>query len=554
MASAHPLQSHLGWWIPVGSAPRAGTDAIRRALRRVNRPLYLVQTPDGPAAADSGQIQIGERIEPPLNGLSLLAYVPPLAPSSLGDRRFKARHGLRYAYVCGAMANGITSTAMVEAASRAGMIGYFGAAGLSPQQVEAAVETLQNALGNRPYGFNLIHSPNDPALETAIVDLYLRRGVSRISASAYLRLTPQLVRYRVTGIHRGPDGTIVCPNKVKAKVSRVEVASRFFSPPPEKMLSALVAQGQISTETAELAARIPMADDLTAEADSGGHTDNRPALALLPTMMHLRDRMMAAHGYQEPICVGLGGGIATPQATAAAFAMGAAYVLAGSVHQACIESGTTELVRHMLAEAGQADVVMAPAADMFEMGVKVQVLKRGTLFAVRAAKLYDCYRRYETWEAIPPKERSALEKDCFRADFEETWQQTAAFFARRDPRQLERAQRDPRHKMALVFRSYLGLSSKWPVRGMAERQLDFQVWCGPSMGAFNEWTTGTFLEKPENRDTATVAMNLLYGAAVVLRGVDLVRSGFAVDGDVTRIEPTPLSEIREMLGESETAG
>jgi hypothetical protein len=108
--------------------------------------------------------------------------------------------------------------------------------------------------------------------------------------------------------------------------------------------------------------------------------------------------------------------------------------------------------------------------------------------------------------------------------------------------------------MALVFRSYLGLSSKWPVRGMAERQLDFQVWCGPSMGAFNEWTTGTFLEKPENRDTATVAMNLLYGAAVVLRGVDLVRSGFAVDGDVTRIEPTPLSEIREMLGESETAG
>ena len=32
-----------------------------------------------------------------------------------------------------------------------------------------------------------------------------------------------------------------------------------------------------------------MARDLTAEADSGGHTDNRPALALLPTMIALKN-------------------------------------------------------------------------------------------------------------------------------------------------------------------------------------------------------------------------------------------------------------------------
>ena len=29
---------------------------------------------------------------------------------------------------------------------------------------------------------------------------------------------------------------------------------------------------------------------------------------------------------------------------------------------------------------------MAPAADMFEMGVKLQVLKRGTMFPMRAAQ------------------------------------------------------------------------------------------------------------------------------------------------------------------------
>ena len=59
--------------------------------------------------------------------------------------------------------------------------------------------------------------------------------------------------------------------------------------------------------------------------------------------------------------------------------MGAAYILTGSVNQSSVEAGTSETVRHMLADAGQADVTMAPAADMFDIGVKIQVLKRGTM-------------------------------------------------------------------------------------------------------------------------------------------------------------------------------
>ncbi len=37
------------------------------------------------------------------------------------------------------------------------------------------------------------------------------------------------------------------------------------------------------------------------------------------------------------------------------------------------------------------------------------------------------------------------------------------------------------------------------------------------MGAFNQWVKGTFLEKCENRKTITVAMNLMFGAAVATR-------------------------------------
>jgi trans-AT polyketide synthase, acyltransferase and oxidoreductase domains len=40
-------------------------------------------------------------------------------------------------------------------------------------------------------------------------------------------------------------------------------------------------------------------------------------------------------------CIGLAGGMGTPFAVAAAFVMGADYVLTGSVNQACVEAGTS---------------------------------------------------------------------------------------------------------------------------------------------------------------------------------------------------------------------
>ena len=113
---------------------------------------------------------------------------------------------------------------------------------------------------------------------------------------------------------------------------------------------------------------------------------------------------------------------------------------------------------------------MAPAADMFEMGVKVQVLKRGTMFAMRAAKLYELYRAYGSLAELPAAERDALEKNLFRASLEAIWEETRAFFRRRDPSQLDRAERDPKHRMALVFRWYLGQSSHWANAGEPSRR------------------------------------------------------------------------------------
>ncbi|MEK6643184.1 MAG: PfaD family polyunsaturated fatty acid/polyketide biosynthesis protein [Planctomycetota bacterium] len=525
----------MGWWTAEGEVPRTGDEAMREAVLDVARPIVAVGYQGRVAIAKGGRAVLGAREES--ESLPLLAYVPMMTPSQLGDAAFKRAHGLKYAYLAGAMANGIGSAEIVEAMSRAGCLGFFGSAGLSLERVEAAIERIQKTLGDAPYGFNLIHSPNEPALEAGVVDLYLRRHVRLVDASAYLDLTLPLVRYRVSGIHRAADGRVVCPNRVIAKVSRGEVARKFFSPPPEAMLSALVQSGDITAEQATLAATIPISTDMTVEADSGGHTDNRPLVTLLPSMMALRDEMQAKHHYAEPLRVGAAGGISTPAAVVAAFAMGAAFVMTGSVNQACVEAGTSLTVREMLAKAGPADVIMAPAADMFEMGVRVQVLKWGTMFAVRARKLYDLYRQYNRLDEIPSKDRAVLEKEYFRCTLEEAWAQTRAFFESRDAKQIERAEADPKHKMALVFRSYLGRSSDWANKGDATRKPDYQIWCGPAMGAFNEWAKGSFLESPANRTVTAVAMNLMQGACVLARANSLRGQGIEVGAVVGTYRP-----------------
>lgn len=512
-----------------GEADRA------RALRQLARPLVALAGEAGPSLALCTEpLALGSGGDGP----QVRGVVTPRRPESLGGGRFNGRMDTRFPYVAGAMANGIASVELVLAMARAGMLGVFGAAGLGVPEVERAGRVLLDECRGLPFGMNLIHSPYEPELERAVVDLYLRLGIRCVSASAYLDLTPAIVRYRVAGI--GPDG--VARNKVLAKISRVELARKFLAPPPSAILDGLVSNGELSPEQAARAASVPMADELIVEADSGGHTDNRPAVTLVPTMIGLRDRAMAETGHY--VGVGAAGGMATPQAVAAAFGMGADFVVTGSINQACQEAGTSPAVRELLAGAQQADITMAPAADMFEMGVKLQVLKRGTMFPMRAHKLYELYRAHGSLDEVAPADRASLERTIFRKPLAEVWQETEAFWRQRDPSQLERANRDPKHRMALVFRWYLGQSSRWANAGVADRKIDYQVWCGPAMGAFNEWTRGSHLQAPESRRAADVARNLLHGACVVARHESARAQGVSLaPADVS---PLPVPQLEEL--------
>jgi PfaD family protein len=506
-------------------------DLLKRAVETPRASVWLtVDAATGPVL-----VSVGDETPSAKNAFRL----PPVYPEWLGDRALLAEHPARFCYVVGEMARGITTPRMVIEAVRVGCLGFYGSAGLPLDEIRAGVREIKAALGpgDHAWGANLIHSPQEPGQEAAVVDLFLAEGVRRVSASAFMRLTPDVVRYTALGLERGKDGRIVRRNHIFAKVSRAEVAEPFMSPPPEKMLRELVAAGKITEAQAKLAAEVPVAAEITAESDSGGHTDNRPAAVLFSSLAAARARVAAKHGFDESdIRIGLAGGIATPAAVAAAFQMGAAYVLTGSVNQSAVESGLSEAGRELLAKAGPADVAMAPAADMFEQGVEVQVLKRGTLFAMRGKKLHGFYRSGASYETLSDADRKWID-DVLGEPFEAAWTATRSYIQRVNPAEAKRAEADGNKRLALVARRYLFQGAQWAREGEPGRAADYQIWCGPAMGAFNEWVAGTPLEPVEKRNVRQIALNLLEGAARITRAAQLRASGVAVPAHLFSYTP-----------------
>lgn len=142
-----------------------------------------------------------------------------------------------------------------------------------------------------------------------------------------------------------------------------------------------------------------------------------------------------------------------------------------------------------------------------------------------------------------------MEQVIFKAPLSEIWTKTREFFNEYDPLQVAKAEQDPKHKMALMFRWYLGLSSRWANAGIPERQTDYQVWCGPAMGAFNEWSKGSFLESPGNRGVVVVALNIIFGAAIITRINTLHNQGLHLSADNVHVPPLTLTDIEKYLSE-----
>nr|WP_093210099.1 PfaD family polyunsaturated fatty acid/polyketide biosynthesis protein [Variovorax sp. YR750] len=451
-----------------------------------------------------------------LPGRSLRDVSLRLDPGSLGSASFRREYKLKYAYCAGSMYKGVGSKELVVAMGRRGMMGFLGTGGLRPEQVEESIRYIKAALSEgQSYGMNLLADPMRPDQEDRVVDLYLREQIRTVEASAFMQVSQSLVRYRLSGLTRNPAGDVEIQNRIIAKVSRPEVATVFMQPAPTQIVEKLVAAGQLTPQEAELGRKIPLAHDICVEADSGGHTDQGVAYALMPAMIALRNRIMTEHAYREPIRIGAAGGIGTPDAAAAAFVLGADFIVTGSINQCTVEAGTSDAVKDLLQQINVQDTTYAPAGDMFEMGARVQVLKKGLLFPVRANKLYEIYQRFGSLDEIDEKTRTQIQEKYFKRTFDEVWREVKEHYAGAHPAALAAAERSAKQKMALVFRWYFVHTTRLALSG-SPLVSDYQVHCGPALGAFNQWVLGTGMEDWRQRRVADIAEAIMEGAAEVL--------------------------------------
>ncbi len=410
---------------------------------------------------------------------------------TLGSGEFRKEYNVKYSYATGGMYKGVASEEMVIRMAKAGMMGFFGTGGLTQREIEEAICRIQsNITDHQAFGMNILN-PVYEEIENGIIDLFLKYNVKNIEAAAYFNVTLPLVKFRAKGLSIDNNGIISAKNRIIGKISRPEVAEALLSPAPEKIITRLLENGEITKEQADLSKYVPVVSDLCVEADSGGHTDQGVAFVLIPSIIGIRDRIMEKYRYKTNVRVGAAGGIGTPDAAAAAFILGADFIVTGSINQCTVEAKTSSEVKDLLETINIQDTEYAPAGDMFELGARVQVIKKGVLFPARANKLYDLYRFYNSLDEISEQDKRRIQDKWFKRSFQSVYDDCKAFYPEDE---INEAEKNPKHKMSLIFKWYFHYSTLLALEGDKEKVVDFQVHCGPALGAFNQWVKGTKLE------------------------------------------------------------
>lgn len=437
-----------------------------------------------------------------------------LSADRLGSEAFRREYGVNLAYIAGGMERGISSEALVVRMANAGLLSFFGAKGLSASRIEAAVRSIQSRIRpGAPFGVNVFGAPAFGAPEAETLAACERLGVSVVEASFYLRPTEALVRYRVRGLSEASSGQITRQHRVVAKVDLPEVAELFMAPPPVEMVSALREKGEIDARQAELARKVPLADDVCILGDSGWYTEQRTGHLYLPSLLATSQRLSQVNRYETQVRVGVGGGIGTAETAAAAFLQGADFVLTGSVNQCAAEAGISEAARDILQEVRLQDMSYAPATDMFELGVRAQVLARGTFFSARSNRLYELYRHCGSLEEIDDSTRRTIQDKYFNASFEAVYADVEHELDASAPAVLGEAKQSPRRRMALTFKWYCERGLRMAQEGVHAERLNFGIHCGPALAAFNQRTQGGGLAQWRERHVDAIAQEIMGGAA-----------------------------------------
>ncbi len=256
---------------------------------------------------------------------------------------------------------------VVAAVSRAGGFGVLGAVGFSPSSLEEELNWVDDHIGGRPYGVDVLIPENlsikgesgvtiktlaeriPQAHRDFVRELLAKHGIEIDQA-------PQVARFRESNAQSSlQEDQALKLLEVSFRHPIKLIANALGVPPPSMMemgrkhgvpVAALVGAPEHAVRQAKAGVDIIVAEG----AEAGGHCGEISTLVLVPEVLRAIRSI-------KNIPVLAAGGIMTGRQMAGCMAMGAAGVWTGSVWLATTESETTEIFREKMIAARSRDTV-----------------------------------------------------------------------------------------------------------------------------------------------------------------------------------------------------
>ncbi|WP_340201865.1 ACP S-malonyltransferase [Ascidiimonas sp. W6] len=435
---------------------------------------------------------------------------------SLGNSDFRKKYHLRYAYLVSGLQGGIVSPQMLKELRSNNILCFIGTSFISIGEIENIIKTSKENKFSTPYGLTIMFDQLINFKEREILKLATEYHIHHIEAIGYLQPSIDLVRYKLSQISETDEGLIVSKNKIFARVSRPEIAKLYLAPPSSEIIDQLLEEGSITQKQANQASRIAIADELIIENNSGWNYIEYSTEVLLPLITQLRDELYQKHRFGYKAGIGVAGDIGTSYSASTAFLLGADFIVTDTINFCSKESNLSPNAKQLLQEVSIQDIEFAPSFNQFEIGGKIKTLRKGVFFPARANILYDLYKNNQSILDIDEKTKEKLENRYFGKSLDEVWHEAQSCICFNNTSLIKKAENNPKYKMALIFRWYSWKGWTSAINGDHAHKVNYQIFCSPALGAFNQWVSNTEMEKWDERSSSSIAEKIMIEATVLI--------------------------------------
>ncbi|MCO4784209.1 MAG: 1-acyl-sn-glycerol-3-phosphate acyltransferase [Candidatus Cloacimonetes bacterium] len=409
------------------------------------------------------------------------------SPKHLGSTGFKKLFGLDYAYFVSGLPSYTHGRGMLQNLFENGMLGFFNLDGLTFNEKEESL----NMLNQHDFRFGVeIHLDDfDEEEDKKLITLLMAQNIKYLLVKSCSKISEPLIRFK------SKEGNLLI-----AKVSHPDQCVALSSGKKDVFSAFLIDGSFVSSQ------------------------DTRSILSLMPSIKSLLN--------EKNIYLGVTGDLGTPDALAAAFAMGADFVSTSSINLLSNDVSGADSYKECIKKVRFQDVSLVSSFESFESGAKTRALNFGTRFVAVSTKIGSWFFERRSIDTLEDSEVKYLEEKVFGSSITQTLLDAKAFFEFRNPSLIEAASNNSRISLAMLIRYYLEMGHLWAIEGNDNKKIDYNIKCGLDLASFNQWRQGTIFEDDQKLSVVQIALNLMMGAQFEARKQFLKSQGIEISPDL----------------------